>query len=168
MENIVRIGRNYGIGVSMLTQRPQSVEPLDPDEQIPVDIRYASPDYFDAMRMTLLDGRDFLAADIADTVIVIPNDKLMQVLGDDVSVLDAYAAANDVLHSAAGLVVKALRTGRGPSCARGESAHARHFARPASVVDSDTDTRRTRCKAVSMDAVQRRGDETLSHALDWI
>jgi cell division protein FtsZ len=35
-----------------------------------------------------------------DSLIVIPNDKLMQVLGEDVSVLDAYAAANDVLHSA--------------------------------------------------------------------
>ncbi len=35
-----------------------------------------------------------------DSLIIIPNDKLMQVLGDDVSVLDAYAAANDVLHGA--------------------------------------------------------------------
>jgi cell division protein FtsZ len=32
-----------------------------------------------------------------DSLIIIPNDKLMEVLGDDVSVLDAYAAANDVL-----------------------------------------------------------------------
>jgi cell division protein FtsZ len=35
-----------------------------------------------------------------DSLIIIPNDKLMQVLGEEVSVLDAYAAANDVLHSA--------------------------------------------------------------------
>ena len=35
-----------------------------------------------------------------DSLIIIPNDKLMAVLGDDVSVLDAYAAANDVLHGA--------------------------------------------------------------------
>ncbi|HET7262876.1 MAG TPA: cell division protein FtsZ [Casimicrobiaceae bacterium] len=35
-----------------------------------------------------------------DSLIVIPNEKLMEVLGDDVSVLDAYAAANDVLHGA--------------------------------------------------------------------
>jgi cell division protein FtsZ len=35
-----------------------------------------------------------------DSLIIIPNDKLMAVLGEDVSVLDAYAAANDVLHSA--------------------------------------------------------------------
>jgi cell division protein FtsZ len=35
-----------------------------------------------------------------DSLIIIPNDKLMTVLGEDVSVLDAYAAANDVLHGA--------------------------------------------------------------------
>ena len=35
-----------------------------------------------------------------DSLIIIPNDKLMAVLGDDVSLLDAYAAANDVLHGA--------------------------------------------------------------------
>ena len=35
-----------------------------------------------------------------DSLIVIPNDKLMDVLGEDVSVLDAYAAANDVLYGA--------------------------------------------------------------------
>ncbi len=35
-----------------------------------------------------------------DSLIIIPNDKLMSVLGDDISVLDAYAAANEVLHGA--------------------------------------------------------------------
>ncbi len=35
-----------------------------------------------------------------DSLIIIPNNKLMEVLGEDVSLLDAYAAANDVLHSA--------------------------------------------------------------------
>lgn len=35
-----------------------------------------------------------------DSLIVIPNDKLMHVLGDDISLLDAYAAANEVLHGA--------------------------------------------------------------------
>jgi len=35
-----------------------------------------------------------------DSLIIIPNDKLMEVLGDEVSLLDAYAAANEVLHSA--------------------------------------------------------------------
>jgi putative ABC transport system permease protein len=41
---------------------------LTPDEQIAVDIRYASPDYFAAMGMTLLDGRDFARTDDANTV----------------------------------------------------------------------------------------------------
>mgnify|MGYP003693794035 CR=1 FL=1 len=35
-----------------------------------------------------------------DSLIVIPNDKLMQVLGEDVSMLDAFRAANGVLHGA--------------------------------------------------------------------
>jgi cell division protein FtsZ len=44
-------------------------------------------------------GIDELAK-IVDSLIIIPNDKLMQVLGEEVSVLDAYAAANEVLHNA--------------------------------------------------------------------
>jgi len=35
-----------------------------------------------------------------DSVIVIPNEKLMQELGGDVSLVDAFAAANEVLHGA--------------------------------------------------------------------
>lgn len=35
-----------------------------------------------------------------DSLIIIPNDKLMQVLGDDMPVPDAYRAANGVLHGA--------------------------------------------------------------------
>ena len=35
-----------------------------------------------------------------DSLIIIPNEKLMDVLGEDVSLIDAYAAANDVLHGA--------------------------------------------------------------------
>ncbi|MDR1529689.1 MAG: cell division protein FtsZ [Burkholderiales bacterium] len=35
-----------------------------------------------------------------DSLIIVPNDKLIQVLGEDVSVLDAFAAANDVLYGA--------------------------------------------------------------------
>ncbi len=35
-----------------------------------------------------------------DSLIVIPNDKLMQVLGEDVSMLEAFEAANNVLHGA--------------------------------------------------------------------
>ncbi len=44
-------------------------------------------------------GIDELAKRV-DSLIVIPNDKLMEVLGDEISMLDAYAAANDVLHGA--------------------------------------------------------------------
>jgi len=35
-----------------------------------------------------------------DSLIIIPNEKLMQVLGDDISMLDAFKAANEVLHGA--------------------------------------------------------------------
>ena len=35
-----------------------------------------------------------------DSLIVIPNDKLMEVLGEDVSMLEAFAAANEVLYGA--------------------------------------------------------------------
>jgi cell division protein FtsZ len=35
-----------------------------------------------------------------DSLIVIPNEKLMQVLGEDISMLDAFKAANSVLHGA--------------------------------------------------------------------
>jgi len=35
-----------------------------------------------------------------DSLIIIPNDKLIEVLGDDIPLLAAYAAANDVLHGA--------------------------------------------------------------------
>jgi cell division protein FtsZ len=44
-------------------------------------------------------GIDELAKRV-DSLIIIPNDKLMEVLGDDISMLDAYAAANDVLYGA--------------------------------------------------------------------
>ncbi len=44
-------------------------------------------------------GMETLAKHV-DSLIVVPNDKLMQVLGDDVSFQDAFKAANDVLHGA--------------------------------------------------------------------
>ena len=43
---------------------------LDADEQIAIDIRYASPDFFAAMGMALLDGRDFVREDDATAVSV--------------------------------------------------------------------------------------------------
>ncbi|MEW5943178.1 MAG: cell division protein FtsZ [Pseudomonadota bacterium] len=45
------------------------------------------------------EGMETLAQHV-DSLIVVPNDKLMQVLGEDVSFQDAFKAANDVLHGA--------------------------------------------------------------------
>ncbi len=43
-----------------------------------------------------------------DSLIIIPNEKLMQVLGDDVSMLDAFKAANEVLHGAVGGIAEVI------------------------------------------------------------
>jgi cell division protein FtsZ len=45
------------------------------------------------------EGLDQLSEHV-DSLIVIPNDKLMHVLGEDITVDDAFRAANDVLHGA--------------------------------------------------------------------
>lgn len=45
------------------------------------------------------DGIEALSQHV-DSLIVIPNEKLMQVLGEEVSMLDAFKAANNVLHGA--------------------------------------------------------------------
>ncbi len=44
-----------------------------------------------------------------DSLIVIPNDKLMQVLGEDVSMLDAFKAANGVLHGAVAGIAEVIK-----------------------------------------------------------
>jgi len=46
-----------------------------------------------------VDGLDELSKYV-DSLIVIPNEKLMEVLGEDVPFLEAFRAANDVLHNA--------------------------------------------------------------------
>jgi len=43
-----------------------------------------------------------------DSLIVIPNDKLMQVLGEEVSMLEAFRAANEVLHGAVGGIAEVI------------------------------------------------------------
>ncbi|MDO9636023.1 MAG: cell division protein FtsZ [Thiobacillus sp.] len=43
-----------------------------------------------------------------DSLIIIPNEKLMQVLGDDISMLDAFKAANEVLHGAVGGIAEVI------------------------------------------------------------
>ncbi len=58
------------------------------------------PFQFEGKRQRVADAGIEELKKSVDSLIVIPNDKLMQVLGEDVSVLDAYAAANDVLRSA--------------------------------------------------------------------
>lgn len=45
-----------------------------------------------------------------DSLIIIPNEKLMQVLGDDVSMLDAFKAANNVLHGAVGGIAEVINS----------------------------------------------------------
>jgi cell division protein FtsZ len=44
-----------------------------------------------------------------DSLIVIPNDKLMEVLGEDVSMLDAFKAANGVLHGAVAGIAEVIK-----------------------------------------------------------
>jgi len=45
-----------------------------------------------------------------DSVIVIPNEKLMQELGGDISLVDAFAAANDVLHGAVAGIAEVINS----------------------------------------------------------
>lgn len=44
-----------------------------------------------------------------DSLIVIPNDKLMAVLGEDISMLDAFKAANGVLHGAVAGIAEVIK-----------------------------------------------------------
>lgn len=58
------------------------------------------PFSFEGRRMkTAQEGIEQLA-EYVDSLIIIPNDKLLSVLGDDVGMLEAYQAANDVLQGA--------------------------------------------------------------------
>ena len=45
-----------------------------------------------------------------DSLIVIPNDKLMEVLGEDVTLHDAFRAANDVLHGAVAGIAEVINS----------------------------------------------------------
>ncbi len=53
-------------------------------------------------------GLEELAKEV-DSLIVIPNDKLMEVLGDDVTMLDAFKAANSVLHGAVSGIAEVIK-----------------------------------------------------------
>ena len=58
------------------------------------------PFLFEGKRVRLANSGIEALSRHVDSLIVIPNEKLMQVLGEDVSMLDAFKAANNVLHGA--------------------------------------------------------------------
>ncbi|MGA7949861.1 MAG: cell division protein FtsZ [Thiobacillaceae bacterium] len=58
------------------------------------------PFTFEGKRVRVANAGIEALARHVDSLIIIPNDKLMQVLGEDVSMLDAFKAANNVLHGA--------------------------------------------------------------------
>ena len=58
------------------------------------------PFAFEGKRLRISQQGIEALAQHVDSLIVIPNEKLMQVLGEDVSMLDAFKAANNVLHGA--------------------------------------------------------------------
>ncbi len=58
------------------------------------------PFQFEGRRLKIAQAGIEALSHNVDSLIIIPNEKLMQVLGDDVSVLDAFRSANDVLHGA--------------------------------------------------------------------
>lgn len=60
----------------------------------------SKPFHFEGKRLKAAQlGMEELSQHV-DSLIVIPNDKLMMVLGNDISMLDAFKAANDVLYGA--------------------------------------------------------------------
>ncbi len=58
------------------------------------------PFAFEGRRLKSAESGMEALSQYVDSLIVIPNDKLMLVLGDDVSMLDAFKAANNVLYGA--------------------------------------------------------------------
>jgi cell division protein FtsZ len=67
------------------------------------------PFAFEGRRQSIAtQGLEELASHV-DSLIVIPNDKLMEVLGEDVSMLDAFKAANSVLHGAVAGIAEVIK-----------------------------------------------------------
>ena len=58
------------------------------------------PFQFEGKRLKIAHSGIEALSQYVDSLIVIPNDKLMTVLGEEVSMLDAFKAANSVLHGA--------------------------------------------------------------------
>jgi cell division protein FtsZ len=67
------------------------------------------PFEFEGKRMKVAQAGIEALSQFVDSLIVIPNEKLMQVLGDDVSMLDAFKAANDVLHGAVAGIAEVIK-----------------------------------------------------------
>ena len=67
------------------------------------------PFLFEGKRQSVAaEGLEALTQNV-DSLIVIPNEKLMDVLGDDVSMLDAFKAANDVLLGAVSGIAEVIK-----------------------------------------------------------
>ncbi|MEO8039586.1 MAG: cell division protein FtsZ [Betaproteobacteria bacterium] len=67
------------------------------------------PFSFEGKRLKIAQsGLEELARHV-DSLIVIPNDKLMAVLGEDISMLDAFKAANGVLHGAVAGIAEVIK-----------------------------------------------------------
>lgn len=67
------------------------------------------PFAFEGKRLKIAQsGLEELARHV-DSLIVIPNDKLMAVLGEDISMLDAFKAANGVLHGAVAGIAEVIK-----------------------------------------------------------
>jgi len=67
------------------------------------------PFLFEGKRQSIAaEGLEALTQNV-DSLIVIPNEKLMDVLGDDVSMLDAFKAANDVLLGAVSGIAEVIK-----------------------------------------------------------
>lgn len=67
------------------------------------------PFMFEGKRMKVAQAGLDALSQFVDSLIVIPNEKLMHVLGDDVSMLDAFKAANDVLHGAVAGIAEVIK-----------------------------------------------------------
>ena len=66
------------------------------------------PFAFEGKRMRIAQAGIESLSQYCDSLIIIPNDKLMEVLGEDVGYLDAYKAANDVLRGAVGGIAEVI------------------------------------------------------------
>ena len=66
------------------------------------------PFMFEGKRVRAANAGIEALAKHVDSLIIIPNEKLMQVLGEDVSMLDAFKAANNVLHGAVGGIAEVI------------------------------------------------------------